>query len=107
MTSETSGSDFSSYFDKRWTLQEYYEELKKPIEYPSKEDPDDPRYYIKYAMNIPPPEVYYIIPARKDNVATTDKTKNDRKVYFGWNNITEYERAGVQRLKDFIHAKGV
>jgi len=33
-------------------------------------------------------------------------TKNDRRVYFGWNNLTEFEREGMQRLKDYLVAKG-
>lgn len=43
-----------SYFDRKWTLAEYEEELKRPIDYPDKHNVDDPRYYRKYAHNIPP-----------------------------------------------------
>ena len=34
------------------------------------------------------------------------KTKNDRRVYFGWNNITQFEIEGMRRLKDYLAAKG-
>ena len=73
--------------------------MQKPIEHPDKEDPNDPRYYRKYAHNVPPPDVYYLIPDRKDAVARDDASKNDRRVYFGWNNVTQYEQAGVNALK--------
>jgi len=83
---QTSGA---SYFEVKWTYKEYLEELKKPIEYPDKNDENDPRYYRKYAHNISPPDAYYFIPDRKDSVANDMKnTKNDRRVYFGWKNIT-------------------
>ena len=50
-------------------------------------------------MNIPPPDVYFMIPDRKDVVATNVKTQNDRRVYYCWNNVTEYERNGMEALK--------
>ena len=56
---------------------------------------------------MPPPDAYYIVPDRKDAVATTDKTKNDRRVYYGWNNIQEYELNGMRALQNYIAGKGV
>jgi len=64
----------SSYWDKKWTYEEYLEELKMPLDQPDPNDPDDPRYYRKYAINIPPPDVHYMIPDRKDAVATDVRT---------------------------------
>lgn len=60
---------------------------------------DDPRYYMKYAMNVPPLDAYYFVPDKKSQVATNDATKNDRRVYFGWNNLTDFERNGMDMLK--------
>lgn len=85
----------NSYFDKKWTYEEYMDELKNPVDQPDPNDPNDPRYYRKYAINIPPPDVYYMIPDRKDAVANDVKTQNDRRVYFGWNNLTPYEKNGI------------
>lgn len=68
---------------------------------------NDPRYYKKYVHNLAPLEAYYLIPDRKDSVATDVKTQNDRRVYFGWNNVTEYEHRGMQALKRYIKAHGV
>ena len=62
-----SGND--SYWDKKWTYEEYMEELKMPVDQPDLNNPDDPRYYRKYAMNIPPPELHYFIPDRHTVVA--------------------------------------
>lgn len=62
--------------------------MAKPIENPDPHDINDPRYYMKYAHTVPPPAAYYFIPNKKDNVAHDDDTMNERKVHFGWNNIT-------------------
>ena len=58
------------YLANKWTFEEYLEELDKPIEYPDRLNKDDPRYYRKYAHNLPPKEAYFMIPDRKDQVAT-------------------------------------
>ena len=96
-----------TYFDVQWTYEEWLEELKKPIDYPSPDDPDDPRYYRKYAHNVAHPDLYYIVPDRKDAVATNEKTKNDRRVYFGWNNLQDYEIKGMNALKQYVEGKGL
>ena len=61
-------------FDKKWTYEEYLEELKQPMVHPDPENPDDPLYYKKYAMNIAPPDVYYFLPPRYDTRAEDKKT---------------------------------
>lgn len=96
-----------SDLDRKFTLQEYLDELQQPIDPPDPRNPNDPRYYKKYVHNMPPLEAYFIIPARKDAVATTDKTQNDRRVYFGWNNITEYEQNGINALKRSVAEKNL
>ena len=51
------------YLDKqRFTLEEYREALTQPIEYPDKNDCNDPLYQKKYAHNMPPLEAYFLIP---------------------------------------------
>ena len=87
-----------SYLDVKWTYEEYKEELKKPIEPPAQDDPEDPGYYKKYAQNIPPLVLYFVIPDRHQTVARDEVTKDDRRVFFGWNNVTDFERAGVKAL---------
>ena len=77
-----------SYFDKKWTYAEYLEELKVPIEHPDPHNPNDPLYYKKWAHTLAPPEAYYFVIDRKDEVATNVATKNVRRVHFGWNNVT-------------------
>ena len=56
---------------------------------------------------MPPPEAYHFQDTRKDAVAHDDATKNDRRVYFGWNNLTEYEQNGINALKQYVQEKGV
>ena len=94
-------------YDHKWTYDEYLEELKKPIEYPDPQDHNDPLYSKKYAHTIAPPESYLFIPDRKDGVITSQKTTKQRKIYFGWNNMTEFEKQGVADLKRYLYAKGV
>ena len=96
-----------SYFNKKITYEEYMQELRQPIDYPDPQDPEDERYYRKYAMNMPPLECYFIIPDNKDKVARDHASRNDRKVHYGWNNITEFEQAGINRLKEFMKNQGV
>lgn len=47
------------------------------------------------------------MPDRKDEVATGEKSKNDRRVFFGWNNITSFEVQGMNALKAYLQDKGV
>ena len=91
---------------KKWTYEEYLDELKKPIDFPDPNNKDDPRYYRKYAHNVPPPAAYFYIPADKDKVSSDPKTKMARKVHFGWNNFTEYEIKGIKVLKKYVADAG-
>ena len=50
------------------------EEMKQPMVHPDPENPDDPLYYKKYAMNIAPPDVYYFLPPRYETRAEDKKT---------------------------------
>jgi len=69
-------------------------------------DKNDPRYYRKYAHNVPPKNAYFFIPEKRDQVAMDTKTLNDRRVYFGWSNLTDYEREGIRALKSYIANDG-
>ena len=100
-------ADGSSYFDKKFTYEEYLEELRQPIDYPDINDPNDERYYKKYAMNVAPPEAYYWIPDKKDGVVTSQKTKKARYVFFGWNNVTDFEKEHVVELQQYLKEKGI
>jgi hypothetical protein len=50
-------------------------------------DVDDPLYCRKYAHNIPPLDSLRCRPLGWDHV-NVKGNDNNRKVYFGWNNIT-------------------
>ena len=54
----------------RFTIEEYKKELAEPIEHPDPHDPEDVRYYKKYAHTIPPPEAYFILIPGWDKVNT-------------------------------------
>lgn len=51
---------------------------------------------------MPPLEAYYFIPEGKDRQNVNMKNNNDRKVYFGWNNVSEFEKQGIADLKKFV-----
>ena len=86
------------YLEKKWTYQEWLEEMKQPVDYPDPHNSDDPRYYMKHAMNVPPVGAYYLIPERQGSVGRDEATKEDRRVFYGWNNVTDFEKQGVLAL---------
>ena len=74
-TSQTREVNKESYLDKqRFTLEEYLEALQKPYEQPDLKDCNDPRYYKKYAHNLPPLEAYFLIPDDKDETNSKEDT---------------------------------
>ena len=83
---------------QRFTIEEYKNALAEPIDYPDPNDHEDPRYYKKYAHTLAPPEAYFIlIPGW--NKVNTEKDNNARTIY-GWNNITEFEKEQIEKLKE-------
>ena len=75
---------------QRFTLVQYREALAQPIEYPDKNDPDDPLYYTKYAHTLPPLEAYFTRPKDWEKFNSADN--NNCREYFDWNNISEFEK---------------
>ena len=71
------------------------------LKYPSKTDWNDPLYCKKFAHCMPPLIAYRCRPANldKQNVQGDD---NCRKVYYGWNNYSEYEKTGIQNVKKWL-----
>ena len=81
-----------NYLDRtRFTLQEYLAAIKKPIQHPDPEDSNDPGYYKKYAHNLPPLEAHFLVLDNADRVNTEDDS-NNRKVFWAWNNLTDFEK---------------
>ena len=35
------------------------------------------------------------------------KTNNDRKIFYGWNNLTEFEQEGIVKMKKHLSDKEV
>jgi hypothetical protein len=62
--------------------------------YASLTDHTDPLYECKFAHNLPPPEAYFLIPLKKDLVSSKDMP-NNRVVFFGWNNLTDFEQEKI------------
>ena len=74
---------------QRFTLAQYREALAAPIEYPDKNNPDDPLYYTKYAHTLPPLEAYLTRPPKWEKFNSRDD--NNCREFFDWNNISDYE----------------
>ena len=64
-------------------------------------DVDDPLYCRKYAHNIPPLDSLRCKPLGWDHV-NIKGNDNYRKVYFGWNNISQYEKDGIANVKRWL-----
>ena len=73
--------------------------MKKPMELCDREDINDPGYSKKYAQHVPPLEAYFFIPNKKDGAVQNMKTTKARHIFFGWNNLSDFERQGAQQLK--------
>ena len=67
-------------------------------------DPSDPLYKRKYAHTMPPLHAYRLRPAGWEKV-NVEKDDNARKVFFGWNNVTEYEKEGIRQVKEWLRTK--
>ena len=79
----------------KMTLDEYLHEMNNRDQIlqlkPSKTDVNDPLYCRKYAHTMIPLISYRMRPVGWDRV-NVDGDSNKRAVYFGWNNITDFER---------------
>lgn len=64
---------------------------------PSRTDVTDPLYCRKYAHNMVPLIAYRCRPIGWDRV-NKQGDDNRRQVYFGWNNVTDYEQEGINKV---------
>ena len=89
----------------KMTLDEYLYEMSNYDTliqtHPSKTDPTDPLYRKKYAHNMPPLIVYKsrMVGMEHVNVPGND---NNRRLFYGWNNMTDHERQGVEKLRQWL-----
>ena len=109
---ETTNGPEAEFLKKQFTLEEFNQEIQEYREgklgEPDPEDFEDPLYYRKYAHTLPPLESYFIVPDDTEKQNKTMKTNNDRKVYYGWNNLTKFEEQGIENLKkNLAEKKGV
>jgi len=89
----------------KMTLDEYLHEMNNRDQIlqlkPSKTDVNDPLYCRKYAHTMIPLISYRMRPVGWDRV-NVDGDSNKRAVYFGWNNITDFERKGIADVKEWL-----
>ena len=84
---------------------EQYREGKIPK--PDPEDIQDPLYYRKYAHTLPPLECHFHIPDNHELQCKNMKSNNERKIFYGWNNLTKFEEQGIVNLKKRLEEKGI
>ena len=90
--------------DKKFTLREYKEALQNGYTQPDPDNYMDRGYYIKYAHTLPPLEAYMIRPANYER-ASTEKDTDNRKIYYGWNNLSQFEINQIEAIK--VHMRDV
>ena len=65
---------------------------------PDPKNPNDPAYSIKFVHNMPPLEAYKLKVEPMDRVSTVANTQN-RFFFYGWNNLTDFEKKGIEDIK--------
>jgi hypothetical protein len=85
--------------EKQFTLEEFNTALNAPIKYPDPEDCKDRGYFIKYAHTLPPLTCYRMRPPHYQ-LTCTENDLNNRKVYYGWNNLTPFEESAIEQIKN-------
>jgi hypothetical protein len=68
---------------------------------PSRTDPNDPGYSLKYVHNMPPLEAYKLHKPAMDLVSTETNTQI-RYFFYGWNNLTEFEKKAIEDVKVYL-----
>ena len=72
--------------------------MESPIDYADPQNSEDQNYYRKHATSLPPEESHMIIPAKADLV-NTEKNKNARLFFYGWNNLSEFETKSLLEMR--------
>ena len=96
-----------NYLDRtRFTLQQYQQALQQPHQYASPSDHTDQAYYKKYAHNLPPLDAYFI---RLNNahLNNTEQNSNQRKIFWAWNNVSDFEKRMLTELKKHMDTHGI
>ena len=96
-----------NYLDRtRFTLQQYQQALQQPVQHASPSDHTDQGYYKKYAHNLPPLDAYFI---RLSNahLNNTEQNSNQRKVFWAWNNLSDFEKRMLTELRQHMDTHGI
>ena len=66
-------------------------------------DPSDPVFYTVPPSVLPPRETYYYLnPDRNLTRVSSNKKAGERKVFYGWNNLTDFEITNIIELKEYM-----
>ena len=72
--------------------------MENPIDFADTNNNKDPNYFKKHASSIPSEQSYLIIPNKADLV-NTEKEPNARVIFYGWNNLSEFENKNLHELR--------
>jgi hypothetical protein len=61
----------------------------------------------KFAHCLPPLQAYKFVPPLKDNGGNTQENQDNRKVYYGWDNVTNFEKTKLAELRDTLSQMNV
>ena len=100
------GIDIALLRDQKFTVEEYKEALEQECGSPNPNNCKDVLYYTKFAHNMPPPQAFFVLPRNWDKFCTEDKP-NDRLIFYGWNNITEFEEKQIEAMHSNCQELGV
>lgn len=90
----------------QFTFEEYLRELDdyhlNGPQKVSQTDHTDQAYFTKFAHCLPPLAAYKLVPPLKDRGGNTQELQNNRKVYSGWENLTNFEEKKILEVKTHI-----
>lgn len=96
------------HLESRFTYAEYLEhmaEYRRSGDQHPTFDHTDPLYFQKYASSMPPLEAYKIVPKHLELGGNTKENLQQRKVFFGWNNLTPFEVEQIQECRRLVSEK--
>ena len=95
----------------QYTIEEYEKEMELyrtgSIPFASQNDFKDPLYNAKFAYLLPPLDAYRLVSNEKDQGGNMKENPNKRKVFSGWDNITNFEIQKMAEVKQNLIQKNV
>lgn len=95
-----------SLLDRKFTLDEYNEELakfkKEGPQRPPKDDPEHPLYWTKHVQCLPPLEAYKLVQKEVALGGCQPTEILRRRQWYGWNNFSEFEKEKIAEMRAYL-----